>query len=172
MNAALTEFLYNYFATFIPSKHLRKWILKYLGVSCGNVAFYAGIRVRCPKGIQLGADCSIGPGVLLDGRKGIRIGKYVTLAYESIIWTLHHDYHSESFQSVGAPVVVGDYAWICSRAIVLPGVTIGEGAVVASGAVVTHDVEPYTVVGGIPAKPIGKRTVKPVGYKLGKGHFL
>jgi len=57
----------------------------------------------------------------------------------------------------GAPVEIGDYAWVCSRSIILPGVKVGEGAVVACGAVVTKDVEPYTVVGGIPAKKIADR---------------
>ena len=54
-------------------------------------------------------------------------------------------------------VKIEDYAWICSRAIILPNVTIGKGAVVASGAVVTKNVDAYTVVGGIPAKKIADR---------------
>ena len=56
-----------------------------------------------------------------------------------------------------ASVTIGKYAWICSRAIILPGITIGEEAIVASGAVVTKDVLAYTIVGGISARVIGKR---------------
>lgn len=62
---------------------------------------------------------------------------------------------------------MGDYCWICSRAIVLPGVNIGEGAVVAAGAVVCKDVEPWSVVGGVPAKKIGERERKGYDYVPG-----
>ena len=71
-----------------------------------------------------------------------------------------------SFTSSSA-VRIEDYAWLCSHCIILPGVTIGKGAVVASGAVVTKDIEPWTVVGGVPAKPIGKREEKKYDYHPG-----
>ncbi|WP_425562996.1 DapH/DapD/GlmU-related protein [Mucilaginibacter gynuensis] len=83
-----------------------------------------------------------------------------------MIWTLHHDYNTTDFAQVGKTVVIEDYAWLCSRSVILPGVTIGKGAVVAAGAVVTRDVQPYTVVGGIPAKPIAKR-MEDLTYDLG-----
>ena len=110
---------------------------------------------------------SIGPGVLLDARKGLEIGENTVIAYQAIIWTLNHDYNDIHFGSKGAKVKIGSYAWICSRSIILPGVTIGEGAVVASGAVVTKDVPPYKIVGGVPAKVIGERDKKlyDYGYK-------
>ena len=56
-----------------------------------------------------------------------------------------------------APVVIGDDVWIGSRVIILPGVKIGNGSVIGAGAVVTKDVEPYSVVGGVPAKLIRRR---------------
>ena len=65
--------------------------------------------------------------------------------------------HDPLFLEALAPIVVGDYAWLGSKAMVLPGVKIGKGAVVAAGAIVTKDVSPFTVVGGIPARPIGER---------------
>ena len=65
--------------------------------------------------------------------------------------------NSDDFHAIGGKTIIHRYAWICSRSILLPGVTIGEGAVVASGAVVTKDVEPYAIVAGIPAKKIGER---------------
>jgi acetyltransferase-like isoleucine patch superfamily enzyme len=61
-------------------------------------------------------------------------------------------------------VIIEDYVWICSRAIILPGVRIGKGAVVASGSVVTKDVEPWDVVGGVPAKKIAEREKKQYNY--------
>lgn len=88
------------------------------------------------------------------------------IAQEVNIWTEQHDYNSSSYEAVASPVVVNDYVWIASRATILPGVTIGKGAVVACGSVVTKDVPDYTVVAGIPAKVIGKRT-RDLTYKLG-----
>ncbi|HPU00025.1 MAG TPA: DapH/DapD/GlmU-related protein, partial [Armatimonadota bacterium] len=71
--------------------------------------------------------------------------------------TAQHDMNDPDFANVLAPIVIEDYVWIGSRATVLPGVRIGRGAVVAAGAVVTRDVAPLTVVGGVPARPIGER---------------
>ncbi len=79
------------------------------------------------------------------------------IAYEAIIWTLNHDYNDINFCGKGAPVEIGEYVWICSRSIILPGIKIGKGAVVASGAIVTKDVPDYAIVGGVPAKVIGHR---------------
>ena len=70
------------------------------------------------------------------------------------------------FCGKGALTEIGEYAWICSRSIILPGVKVGEGAVVASGAVVTKDVPPYTIVGGVPAKVIGKRERKVISMAI------
>lgn len=80
--------------------------------------------------------------MLLDARKGIHIHKNVTMAYDAIIWTLHHDMNSTDFHVIGAPVEIGENAWICYRSIILPYVKIGKGTVIASSAVVV----------GIPAK--------------------
>ena len=88
----------NCFICYFPSKHLRHFCLRMSGVRMSkNVHFYEGFHVRYPKGIELGDGCSIGPRVLLDGRKGLTIGKSVTLGYECIIWTLNHDYNDIHF---------------------------------------------------------------------------
>ena len=129
-----------------------------------NVRFYQGFHIRNPKGISIGEGVSIGPKVLLDGRKGLKIGRSVVIAYEAIIWTLNHDYNDVHFCGKGASVEIDDYAWICSRSMILPGIKIGKGAVVASGAIVTKDVPPYSIVAGIPAKVIGKRMEKAYDY--------
>lgn len=89
---------------------------------------------------------------MLDGRKGLQIGDNVTIAYEAIIWTLNHDYNDIHFCGKGNAVVIGNFSWICSRSIILPGIRVGEGAIVASGAIVTKDVPEYAIVAGIPAK--------------------
>ncbi len=143
----------------IPSRRLRLALLRYKGAKIDtDVAMFASIEIRYPKGLTIGRGCSLGPKVLLDARKGLTIGNSVVIAYDAIIWTLHHDMNAVDFRTIGAPTIIDDYVWICSRAILTPGVHIGRGAVVASGAVVTHDIPPYEVWGGIPAKKIGERS--------------
>ena len=159
---------------YIPSRRLRMALLRWRGAKIAQeVAMFASVEVRNPSGLEIEEGCSIGPKVLLDARKGLEIHKSVTIAYDVIIWTLHHDMNAPDFSVCGAKTTIDDYAWICSRAIILPGVHIGKGAVVASGAVVTKDVAPYTVVGGIPAKPIGKRKGIDFSYSaFGKLHCV
>lgn len=149
----------------IPSQHIRNWGLRQLGVKMNkNVKFYTGFSVRNPKKLVIEEGVSIGPKVLLDARCGLTIRKNAVIAYDAIIWTLNHDYNDINFCGKGAPVEIGAYAWVCSRAIILPGVTIGEGAIVASGAIVTKDVEPWTIVAGIPAKVKAHRECKEYCY--------
>ena len=100
-------------------------------------------------------------------RGGVIIGNCVDIAQDVSIWTEQHDYNRPTYAAVSAPVVIEDFVWIASRATILPGVTIGKGAVVACGAIVTHDVSPYTIVAGVPAKEIGKRNSE-LDYRLGK----
>lgn len=149
----------------LPSQTLRNWGMRRLGMKGSkNIKLFQGFSVRSPQKLVIEDGVSIGPKVLLDARCGITIHKNVVIAYDAIIWSLNHDYNDVHFCGKGAPVEIGAYAWICSRSIILPGITIGEGAVVASGAIVTKDVEPWTVVGGIPAKPIGKRVRQDYQY--------
>lgn len=70
---------------------------------------------------------------------------------------MQHKVEAPDFGCESAPVIIEDYAWVSCRTVVLPGVRIGKGAVVAAGAVVTKNVEPYAIVAGVPAKPIGAR---------------
>jgi len=109
-----------------------------------------------------GAILSIGDnsrvnGVHISASERIEIGRNVRMAPYTII--MDDDFHDSSnhFSSgKKAPIIIEDDVWIATRAIILKGVTIGKGAVVAAGAVVSKDVEPYTVVAGVPAKPIKK----------------
>lgn len=154
----------NTFISNFPSRHIRLFLLRILGAKIGKVAMYAGFEIRNPKGLTIKDGCSIGPKVRLDARKTLIIKKNVTIAADAIVWTLHHDYNDDNFKTIGSMVSIGEYAWICSRSIILPGVKIGKYAVVASGAVVTQDVPDYAIVGGIPAKVIGQRERKEYKY--------
>jgi len=79
---------------------------------------------------------------------------------------MQHDHRSPTFEASGGEVRIGKNSWISSRATILPGVEIGEGCIVAAGAVVTKSFPPYTIIGGVPGKKIGTRKVE-IRYKLG-----
>lgn len=119
---------------------------------------YGGLEVREPQNVEIGNATIVGHNVILDGRSGIKIGPNVNLSSEVSIWTLQHDPQSPTFGTRGGQVVVDKNAWLSFRCTVLPGVHIGEGAVVAAGSIVTKDVEPFAIVAGIPARTIGVRT--------------
>lgn len=151
----------------LPFHTIRITLLRMAKARIGKkVGIYRGFEVRSPWKLHIGNDTIIGHKALLDARMGLIIGNNVNLSNEVMIWTLHHDYNSPDFAQTGKRVVIEDYSWVCSRAIILPGVVIGEGAVVAAGAVVTANVQPYTVVGGVPAKQIAIRN-RNLKYKLG-----
>lgn len=165
IKAGFLYYILNYVVSFFPSIRFRRIGFKLLGVRVKkNVHFRPGVQMRNPKGISIESGVSIGPKVLLDGRCGLSIGENAVIAYDAIIWTLHHDYNSLYFENKGGAVSIGKFCWICSRAIILPGVSIGDGAVVASGAVVTKDVPAYAIVGGVPARIIGRRENKQYEY--------
>lgn len=150
----------------LPIHALRIAALRRWGAAVGPGAiFYHGFEVRNAKGLKVGARASIGNDAILDARGGITIGSDVNLSTGVSLWTGQHDWQSPSFAYEKAPIVIGNNAWLSTRVIVLPGVTIGEGAVVAAGAVVTRDVEPYALVGGVPAKKLGERPA-PMTYEL------
>nr|WP_284507171.1 acyltransferase [Caballeronia sp. ATUFL_M2_KS44] len=108
--------------------------------------------------ISIGDNTVINRYTYLDGRVPLTIGNNVNVSHYTLIQTLTHDPQNPDFVCLCKPVVIEDHAWIGARAIICPGVRIGEGAVVGAGAVVTRDVEPYTIVGGNPARFIKERS--------------
>lgn len=142
-----------------PSQGFRKFVLRHLfGADIAPSAIlYGGFEIRSPRKLKIGENTVIGHRATLDARGGLTIGKNVNLSSEVMIWTAQHDYRDPMFGTGFEPVIIGDYVWLGPRCIILPGVTVGEGAVVAAGAVVTKNVEPYTLVGGVPAQKIADR---------------
>ena len=123
-------------------------------------------RFFCPEGLTIGEHCTLGDGGFYDGRDTITIGNCVNIASDVRIYTREHDIDASDFAERGGPVVIDDHVYIGTRVTILPGTKISRGAVVASGAVVTKDVEAFMLVGGVPAKPIRKRSEN-LTYKLG-----
>jgi acetyltransferase-like isoleucine patch superfamily enzyme len=163
----LLSYLYNYWLSNLPLRPMReRYLALYLGGFGENSSVQMGCRFLNGRKVFVGDRNVINFGCLFDGRHyPIRIGNDVSIGPEASILTLGHDPQSVDFADKGGEVIIGDRAWIAYRAIILPGVTIGEGAVVGAGAVVTRNVEPFSIVAGNPAKPIGQRN-KALTYKL------
>lgn len=107
------------------------------------------------KHITIGKDVFINSGCHFQDQGGITIGDGSLIGHNVVLATINHDLRpSQKRKNHYAPITIGNNVWIGSNAVILPGVTIGEWAVVAAGAVVTKDVPPYTVVGGTPARII------------------
>lgn len=153
----------------IPVQSLRHSAYRIAGMRLSHSAIvYGGAEVRSARRIRIGDFTSVGHRCVLDGRNGISIGTSVNISTEVMIWSMQHDLRSPDFDVTGGPVHIEDYVWLSTRSIILPGVTIGVGAVVAAGAIVTKNVDPYEVVGGIPAKRIGTRP-KELNYRCTPG---
>jgi len=147
---------------FVPFHAFRLIFIKpLLGHVGKNTNFLMGLEIREGKNISIGDNSVVNKNVLLDGRGGkLIIGNNVDIAQETNIWTLEHDVNNDYHQTKGGDVIIEDYVWIASRVTILPGIKIGKGAVVASCALVTKDVPPMAIVGGVPAKVIGARKNK------------
>ncbi|MDZ7587584.1 MAG: acyltransferase [Patescibacteria group bacterium] len=154
---------------FIPSHCFRRSLFKLAGVKIGKKSyFHIGARFYQPKNITIGTGTIIGDHATLDGRDKLIIGNHVDIASGVMIYNSEHDLNSPGFDPKNEPVTIKDYCFIGPRAIILPGVTVNQGAIVGAGAVVTKDVPEMTIVGGVPAKEIGKRQLKDLNYRLGR----
>ena len=170
---SILSFSYSSIIGRLPSRTIRTAFLKAYLASLGQAsAIQMGCRFLNGRKVYLGDRNVINFGCLFVGRHyKIQTGNDVSIGPEATILTLGHDPHSPNFANRGGDVIIGSYVWISYRAIVLPGVTIGEGAVVGAGAVVTKDVEPYTIVAGNPARVINKRS-SGLSYTLNHNPWL
>ncbi len=158
---------------FIPLYTLRYLLYLASGVSIGRGShIHMGAQFFYPAGVKIGKGSVLGQNIFLDGRDKLVIGNHVDIASDVMIYNSEHDIHSEDFHPISAPVVIGDYVFIGPRAIILPGVNVGRGAIIAAGAVVTRDVPEFAIVGGVPAKIIGERGLKDPHYKLGRARLF
>jgi acetyltransferase-like isoleucine patch superfamily enzyme len=143
----------------LPGHALRAWLLRRvarfeIGPAC---AIQRGVRITSRGRVSIGAGCNINSGVLLDGRGELTVGDLVNISEDVLLLTADHDPRSPTFEGRARPIQIGDRTWIATRAIVLPGTVIGDGALVAAGSVVHGEVAPGTIVAGNPAIEIGMR---------------
>ena len=169
------NYVTNHMVSRVPSFALRRLFYRHvlgmtLGPGCGihlgcYIWFYGPGHVR-RSGSRIGANTRVNRDCCLDARGTIEIGDNVSISPEVMILTTDHRYDSDDFALQSRPVVIEDNVWIGARALILPGTTIGRGAVIAAGAVVSRDVSPMTVVAGVPARAVGKRPDGSADYVL------
>lgn len=142
----------------------RPWRIFLLKLFGANVRWSSNVlpscRIWAPWNLTMGAYACLSENVDCYTVAPIVIGDQATVSQGVKLCTAGHDISSKIMELTYKPIVIGANAWVAGWSIVLPGVTIGAGAVVAAGAVVVKDVEPWTVVGGNPAKFIKKRELK------------
>jgi maltose O-acetyltransferase len=154
-------YAYNNWVTHIPSRRVRQAFLhRHLGAVGEGTSVQMGNRFFNGWNVCFGQRNIINFGCFFDGRVyPIRTGNDVSIGPEAMILSMGHDPQSAIFSSTGGDVTIDDHVWIATRAVILPGVHLGQGAVV------TKDVPPYTIVAGVPARPVGKRNPD-LTYKL------
>lgn len=158
---------------YVPSHSFRNFCYRLAGIKIGRGStIHMWARFYQPNNISIGEDTIIGDHCFLDGRAALKIGSHTAIASQALIYNSEHDIHSEDFRPIEQSVEIGDYCFIGARAIILPGIKISNGAVIASGAVVTENVVAMTIVGGIPAKKIGERKIKDLHYRLGRARLF
>ena len=139
----------------------RVFWLRLFGAKIGRYSYVAGsCRIWAPWNLSIGDNSCLSERVNCYNVDKVCIGDNVVVSQESFLCTASHDISSINMELTTSPIVIRSNAWVTSRAIIMPGVTVGEGAVVAAGAVVTHDAPPWSVIGGVPARQIGKRVLK------------
>ena len=159
--------------SYVPFHTFRLICYRLAGVKIGKgSAIHMWARFYQPKSVSIGEDTIIGDHCFLDGRAPLKIGSHVAIASQVLIYNSQHNIDADDFRAIEKPVAISDYVFVGARAIILPGVKVGKGAVVASGAVVTKDVPSMTVVGGVPAKEIRKRKLTKLCYKLGRARLF
>lgn len=168
----LGDYFGNTIVNKIPSRTIRKIWYKIFGAKIGKkTVIYRKTEILKISGLKVGNRTQVGWYCLLDSRGGLEIGNDVVIASYVKVVSGTHDINSVDFEGMVKKIVIKDMAWICTGALILPGISIGRGAVVAAGAVVTKDVPDFCVVAGNPAKVIKMRNTE-INYNLPKAPIL
>ena len=139
----------------------------------GFALIYPGARLSHTYGIRAGRGLAINGGAFLDGRGGLTLGANVLVGPNALLLSSQHHWTDPTLPIVAqghvlAPTTIGDDVWIGGNVTITPGVSVASGTVVGAGAVVTADTEPYSIVAGVPARPIGTRPRPPAAQEAAK----
>ncbi|MBC2886432.1 putative colanic acid biosynthesis acetyltransferase [Ochrobactrum sp. CM-21-5] len=136
----------------------RGFVLRLFGATIDRTAIVRGsARIWWPSNLIMGAHASLGPGAICYNVATVTLAPYAIVSQRAHLCTAGHNIDLPNFPLEAAPITIGPKSWVAAEAFVGPGVTIGEGAVLAARGVCVRDIEPWIVCGGNPAKPIRKR---------------
>lgn len=160
----LVHFFLNHFVSHIHIWLVRKFFYRICGMKIGKKSkILTGTWVWKPWNIEIGNNSYINEKCLLDGRGGLIIGNNVSISIGTSILTQTHKSKSSSFEAVELPVEIKDNVWLGINSVVLPGVIIGRGAILAAGSVLNSSKIPYEDYGiyaGVPASLVRKRELE------------
>jgi putative colanic acid biosynthesis acetyltransferase WcaF len=148
----------------IPRRMFNGWkliILRLFGAKVSKHAVvYSNARIYMPWNLEMDEYSVLGPEVDCYNVGEIKIGAHSVVSQKTYLCAASHDITKSNMPLITAPIIIEDYAWVAADAFIGMGVTIGQGAVIGARSVVFKDVEPWTVVGGNPAKFIKARSIK------------
>jgi putative colanic acid biosynthesis acetyltransferase WcaF len=141
-----------------PLHAWRAFLLRCFGAKLGkNCRIYSRARIWAPWNLRCGDLATIADEAIVYNPAPVSLGSHAIVSQQAYLCSATHDYNDPKFPLISFPISIGAYAWVCARATVQAGVSLGDGAVLALGSVATRDLEPWTVYGGIPARKIKLR---------------
>jgi putative colanic acid biosynthesis acetyltransferase WcaF len=150
-----------------PLHGWRCFLLRLFGAKlAAGVHPYPSARIWAPWNLICDEAASIGEDAIIYNPKPLHIGSHAIVSQYAFICGATHDYEDPAFPTIAYEMRLGAYSWICARACVQPGVNVGAGAVLALASVATRNLEPWTVYGGMPAKPLKKRVMRQQEAKM------
>jgi putative colanic acid biosynthesis acetyltransferase WcaF len=158
------RFIWNIFRVLLyrtsprPFHGWRSFLLRCFGAKMGpHCHFYPKSKIWAPWNLICADNVTAGDGVDIYNPAPMRFGSHAIMSQNAFICGATHDYDDPRFPLLAYAMELGPYSWVCARAIVAPGVSLGEGAVLGLGSVATRDLEPWTVYAGTPAQKIKDR---------------
>jgi putative colanic acid biosynthesis acetyltransferase WcaF len=141
-----------------PFHFWRSFLLRCFGAKLGpNCHFYPRSRVWAPWNLVCEEAASLGDDAEIYNPSLLQMGSHAVVSQQAYICGATHDYNDPEFPLISFPASLGAHSWVCARASVAPGVNVGAGAILGLGSVATHDLEPWAVYAGIPARKIKQR---------------
>ena len=141
-----------------PLHAWRAFLLRCFGARLGRSCYvYPRARIWAPWNLVCEDVATVGDEAVVYNPQQVHLGSHAIVSQQAYLCGATHDCDDAGFRLIAAPISIGPYAWICARAVVQPGVTVAEGAVLGLGGIATKDLEPWTVYGGVPARRIRKR---------------
>jgi len=142
-----------------PLHAWRAFLLRRFGATLGpRCHIYPGARIWAPWNLVCEEGAAIADEAVIYNAARVALGAYAIVSQQAYVCTATHDFNDPVFPMIVAPISLGRRAWVCARACVLPGVSLGDGAVLGLAAVATKDIEPWQIHAGNPARLLKRRT--------------